>query len=60
MRGARERRGDSVGFGLLFHDADRIIILKLGGAFKYGFIFTSIIGELIQFDYKIFFKGVET
>ena len=29
----------------------------LGGGFKY-FLFSSLFGEMIQFDYIIFFKGV--
>lgn len=32
-------------------------MLKLGGAFKYGFIFTPIVGELIQFDLRICSNG---
>ena len=31
----------------------------LGGGFKY-FLFPSLPGKMIQFDYIIFFKGVET
>ena len=31
----------------------------LGGGFKY-FLFSPLPGEMIQFDYMIFFKGVET
>ena len=31
----------------------------LGGGFEYFFIFTPKIGEMIQFDYIIFFTWVE-
>ena len=31
----------------------------LGGGFKY-FLFSSLFGEMIQFDYIIFFRWVET
>ena len=35
------------------------LLENLGGGFKY-YLFSSLFGEMIQFDYIIFFKGVET
>ena len=38
----------------------RLVKYYLGGGFKYVFMFTPIWGFMIQFDFRIFFRWVET